>query len=327
MTQSQPSFLIGNLPIHGDVILAPMVGYADSPFRRLAREMGSAMSYTEFVNAIDVVHHAKIVAERAHFKEDERPVALQIFDSEPQRMADAAAQIVLAYHPDILDINLGCSVRDVSGRGAGAGLLRSPEKVAQIFHLISTSLPIPVTAKIRLGWDESSLNYMEISQAIVENGGRMIVVHGRTRKQVFTGSVDLESIAQIKQAVAVPVIANGDIRTPADIERVLRFTGCDGVMIGRASLGYPWIFQRRAHASILLEETIKVIRRHLELMIEEYGAERGVILFRKHLSRYLKPYSVPRPAYEPMITATAEAELLHLLDSYLADSHSSETTG
>lgn len=318
MSTPQPYFKIGDLPVYGDLILAPMVGYADSPFRRLCREMGSAISYTEFVNAIDILGNARIVAERAHYKEDERPLAIQLFDSEPQRIADAAVIIYQKYHPDLLDINLGCSVKDVSGRGAGAGLLRHPEKVAQIFHLISRQLPVPVTAKIRLGWDESSLNYLEISQAIVEEGGKMIVVHGRTRQQVFSGSVDLDAIARIKQSISIPVIANGDIRTPADIENVLQRTGCDGVMIGRAAIGYPWIFKRRLHSSIPLEETIQVIRRHLELMTEEYGAERGIILFRKHLARYLKPYSVPRDFYEPMITAVEIQDLLQRLDKFLA---------
>lgn len=318
MTEETPKFFIGNLPILGDLILAPMVGYADSPFRRLVRKMGSAMSYTEFVNAIDVIHNASIVPERVKFHEDERPVTLQIFDSEPQRIADAA-QILLSYHPDIMDINLGCSIRTVSGRGAGAGLLRKPEKVAQIIRMMSSSLPIPVTAKMRLGWDESSLNYLEIAKAIEENGGKMIAVHGRTRQQVFSGSVDMDAIAEIKQSVSIPVIANGDIRSPEDIERVFRITGCDGVMIGRASLGYPWIFQRRTRQSVQLPEVAVIIHHHLDYMTEDLGPERGVVLFRKHLARYLKPHAVPRAVYEPMITATDKQDLLDRLDHYVLE--------
>ncbi len=233
-----PVFTIKQIPVYGDLILAPMDGYSDRPFRSLCRELGSAVSYTEFINALDVLQGHPLLEKRLAFLPEERPVAFQIFDSEPGRLLDAALRLQ-AYQPDIIDINMGCSVQKVSARGAGAGLLREPEKVARIMALLTAALNVPVTAKIRLGWDEQRRNYLEIAQAVEENGGSLLAVHARTRAQAYSGQADWEAIAEIKQAVKIPVVANGDVRTVADIERIKQVTGCEAVMIGRAGGGQP----------------------------------------------------------------------------------------
>jgi nifR3 family TIM-barrel protein len=187
---------------------------------------------------------------------------------------------------------MGCSVRCVSGRGAGAGLLRAPEKIAQIIKDLSRSLPMPVTAKIRLGWDDSSRNYLEVARAVEESGGAMLAVHARTREQAYGGAADWDAIAAIKQTVTIPVIGNGDVRSLEDIELLRRQSGCDGVMIGRAAMGNPWIFAGRPRGDIPIEEVARVIHRHLDRMVEFHGPDRTAVLFRKHLVRYVEPYAL-----------------------------------
>ncbi|MHB1384628.1 MAG: tRNA dihydrouridine synthase, partial [Bellilinea sp.] len=177
-----PDFYIREIPIFGRIILAPMDGVSDLPFRSLARRLGSAISYTEFINAIDIVNGHPDLARRVQYAEFERPIAFQIFDDDPVRIVDAA-QMLLAYHPDIIDVNLGCSAKCVTNRGAGAALLRDPKKIGEIFSNLTRSLPVPVTGKIRLGWDDTSLNYLEVARTIQDNGGSLVSVHGRTRVQ------------------------------------------------------------------------------------------------------------------------------------------------
>jgi tRNA-dihydrouridine synthase B len=285
-TISDPCFKIGQLEIHGDLVLAPMDGFSDSPFRGICRKMGSAFSYSEFINAVDVIEHHPELEERISFEENERPIFYQLFDSDPKRIVKAA--ILLSQRsPDGIDINLGCSVRRVSGRGAGAGLLKEPDKIAQIFRLLTSELDIPITGKIRLGWDDSTLNYLEIAQIIQDNGGKMVAVHARTKTDAFHGDVNLAAIAEIKHNLSIPVIGNGDVKTPLDIERMKELTQCDAVMIGRGAIGNPWIFQKRDCNFVDKVEKIRTITNHLNRMIRYYGQQRGLLLFRKHLKQYL----------------------------------------
>ena len=186
LASEPPVFRVGTIPVYGDLILSPMDGYSDLPFRSLARRLGSAMSYTEFINAIDVVYGHPHLERKLAYLESERPVVYQVFDDDPERLVKAALKL-RPRNPDIIDINMGCSARCVSGRGAGAGLLRTPEKIALIFSRLSKELDIPVTGKIRLGWDDASLNYLDIARIIEDNGGKLIAVHGRTKMQGYTG--------------------------------------------------------------------------------------------------------------------------------------------
>lgn len=314
--EATPAFFVRHIPVYGDAILAPMDGFSDLPFRQLCRELGSAMSYTEFINALDVLQGHPRLQEKLAFHPDERPVVFQIFDNDPERLVRAALRLQ-AYEPSMIDVNMGCSVRGVSGRGAGAGLLRDPRRVAQIFQRLTQVLQIPVTAKIRLGWDANTRNYRLIARIIEENGGALIAVHGRTRQQHYTGRADWDAIAEVRQTVSIPVIANGDISTPEDIACAKAHTGCPAVMIGRAAIGNPWIFARLRRSQVPETQVRQTILRHLALSLEFYGPRRGLVLFRKHAARYLRLYSLPEEIRQQVLTAQSPQQFQDLLDKIL----------
>jgi len=300
---SQPSFFVGNIPVFGNLILSPMDGLSERPFRSLVRKLGSAMSYTEFINALDILANIQRIQKKIAFYEVERPVVFQIFDDDPARILNAAQQLI-PFQPDIIDLNLGCSARHVSSRGAGAGLLPHPFKVAEIIRNLVKHLPVPVTAKIRLGWDEQNRNYLEIARIVEDNGAQLIAVHGRTRAQGYTGQADWDAIAEVKASLHIPVIANGDVQNVADIQRILSHTHCDGVMIGRAALQNPWIFCQKDRWQVSPQEVKSWIMLHLNEMVEFHGADRGVILFRKYLKRLLIPYQLSDELLLPLLTTT-----------------------
>jgi tRNA-dihydrouridine synthase B len=309
----QPSFLIGDVPVWGRAILSPMDGFSDLPFRSLARRLGSAMSYTEFVNAIDVVNQDPHVKKQLTFSEAERPIAFQIFDDDPQRLLQAAL-ILREHDPDIIDVNMGCSARCVAGRGAGAGLLREPAKIAEIFRTLSTALDIPVTGKIRLGWDDANLNYLEVARIIEDNGGKLLAVHGRTKQQAYRGEANWEAIAEIKAALRIPVIGNGDVRCVADIARMRAFTGCDAVMIARGAIGNPWIFAGLDREQVGSEQVREMMLAHLDAMLAFYGEDRGLILFRKHAAKYISPFGLTKEQRERLLTCEAAEGFVALLE-------------
>lgn len=298
----KPDFSIREIPIHGHSILAPMDGVSDLPFRSLARRLGSAASYTEFINAIDIINGHPDIERRLQYAEFERPVVFQIFDDDPQRIVEAARRL-LPYHPDIIDVNLGCSAKCVTNRGAGAALLREPAKIGAIFAAMTKALPVPVTGKIRLGWDDSSLNYLEVAKTIQDNGGSLVAVHGRTRVQAYSGTARWEPIGEIKKALTIPVIANGDIATVADVHFVLDSTGCDAVMIGRAALENPWIFSGVERDQVPPSAVRQLLLTHYGAMLDYYGAERGNILYRKYAKRLLQPYELERDELTGLLTA------------------------
>jgi nifR3 family TIM-barrel protein len=309
-----PRFFIRNVPVYGDLILSPMDGYSDQPFRSICRELGSAMSYTEFINALDVLHGHPHLEQKLRFLPDERPVVYQIFDSEPARLIEAALRL-RQRGPDLFDVNMGCSVRSVSGRGAGAGMLREPERAGRAITMLSRSLDLPVTAKMRLGWDDEQRNYLTVARIIEQSGGALIAVHGRTKAQGYSGQADWDAIAEIKQAVSIPVIANGDVRMVADIERILAHTGCDAVMIGRAAIGNPWIFSRMDRSEVPPELVRETMLRHLDRMTSFYGESLGLVRFRKHASHYLSPLGLSAQQRQTLFTAESPPEFLLALDS------------
>lgn len=284
-----PNFNIGKLPVYGDLILAPMDGYTDWPMRLICRELGSAMSYTEFVNVDEVAfaHKEKnLVRQKLLFQEEERPVAFQIYGSVEDRLVSIARRLEIL-GPDIIDINLGCSIHKIAGRGAGAGMLKDPAAIGRLFANLRGALEIPVTAKIRLGWDGENRNYLEVARALEDNGCSLIAVHARTKDQGMGGEADWDAIAEIKQAVKIPVLGNGNVRTVADIDAIRAQTGCDGVMIGRAAIGHPWIFARIDKDQVPLEDRLTMASRHLTMMIGLYGERQACLIFRKHAVRYV----------------------------------------
>jgi len=305
----EPTFTIGNVPIFGDLILAPMDGITDQPFRGLCRKLGSAMSITEFINALDVLQEHPRYHHRLEFTPSQRPLSLQMLGDQPTQILEAALRLVPQVQPDIIDINLGCQSKNVTSRGAGAALMRSPETIAAIFQRMTHQFDIPITGKIRLGWDNDHLNYLDVARIIQDNGGAMVAVHGRTRKQAYRGQARWEPIQEIKNALHIPVIGNGDVRTVADIRRIKQMTGCDAVMIGRAAVGNPWIFSEMDRVDVPLAVVKKTILAHFEDMLDFYG-ERGVITFRKYLKAYLKPYDLPRERLITLLTSK-DPEFVH----------------
>jgi nifR3 family TIM-barrel protein len=314
----KPIFMIRDIPVYGDVILSPMAGFSDKPYRLICREYGSAMSYTEFVSVDGLLHGNERTQQMLDFDPSEKPMTFQIFGSDEVKIEEAARQIE-QLGPDIIDINMGCSVAKVSGRGAGAGLLREPAKIGRIFTRLAKTLSIPVTGKIRLGWDNNSLNYLEIAKILEDSGASLIAVHGRTKAQAYNGVANWDAIAEIKQAVNIPVIGNGDINCAADIERMKQHTGCDAVMIGRTAIGNPWIFQRKDIQHVTLAEKARLIRRHLALMVEFYGEERGLVLVRKHVVKYVRGLAHIAQVKTRLVICTRPEEFIELMNEYETD--------
>ncbi len=293
-----------------------MNGFSDWPFRSLCSELGSAMSYTEFVRADFIVNAFERMLPRLTYTEAERPVVFQIYGDDPDQILKAALR-VQALSPDIIDINLGCPAGSVTDLGAGVSLMRAPLKVAHIFHKLSQALNVPVTAKIRLGWEDCR-NYRLIARVIEENGGAAIAVHGRTQEQGYGGSANWDAIAEVKQAVRIPVIGSGDVKTVADIERMKRHTGCDAVMIGRAAVGNPWIFAHLDRAQVSAEMLLQMVRQHLNRCVAFYGEHRGLILFRRHAFSYLKLHHLPRAVRTSIIFQEDAGNFISMLDAYYA---------
>lgn len=309
---TSPAFSVRELAIYGDVILAPMAGFADIPTRALCRRFGSAMSYTEFVAAEDIIRGTRKASFLLDYVEADRPMVFQLFGNDPQKIL-RAAQRIEELGPDIIDINMGCSTRRVSGRGAGVGMMLNPKVIAETFRQLTHHLKIPVTGKIRLGWDEKQ-NYLEVARIMEDNGAALIAIHPRTKEQSYRETARWEAIAEVQQTVDVPVIGNGNIMAPDDIDEMLLQTGCQAVMIGRGALGNPWIFARAEKERLRFEEVTAVMAEHLEAMLAYHG-QRGLILFRKHVKRYLKTLPTLRTYVQRMVTARTAEEFLDVLSA------------
>jgi tRNA-dihydrouridine synthase B len=313
--KATPSFWVRDVPVYGRLILSPMAGFSDLPYRSLCYDYGSAMSYTEFVSAEAINAGSNERTDRMlAYLPHERPMVFQIFDNSVEGLVEAAQRIE-PLGPSIIDINMGCSVRKVSGRGAGAGLLREPAKVGRIFRTMTQALSVPVTGKIRLGWDEQTRNYLQVAQEMVENGAGLIAVHGRTKEQGYSGNADWDAIAEVVEAAPVPVVGNGDVQSVADIDRILAHTGCAAVMIGRGAIGHPWIFQRRNRHEIPFSEKALFISRHFERMRSFYGEALALILVRKHIAKYLKGYANIQDLHLKMVQVESVADFYENLSA------------
>lgn len=286
---------IGNVALENPVILAPMAGVTDLPFRVLAKEMGCGLVYTEMVSDKGLIYQNTHTVNMLEINSDERPVSIQIFGSEPDSMA-AAAKIVEQAGADIIDINMGCPTPKIVKNGEGSALMRNPERAFAIMCSVRDAVSVPVTVKIRKGWDDSSVNAVEIAELAERAGIAAIAVHGRTREQFYTGKADWKVIRAVKQKISIPVIGNGDIRSPQDAAAMLTETGCDGIMIGRGAQGNPWLFRQIVHylasGEILpppsLAERIALILRHLDMLVEHKGQYIGIREMRRHAAWYTK---------------------------------------
>jgi tRNA-dihydrouridine synthase B len=286
-----------------------MDGFSDQPFRSICRELGSAISYTEFINTTDVIRNIPYILKRIAFLETERPVCFQIYGNSTDEIIKAA-EILEEYSPDFFDLNLGCSEKHVASRGAGSGLLRYPKKIGEIISALVTRFKIPITAKIRLGWNKDSLNYIEVAKILEDNGASMIAVHGRTRDQRWREPAIWLPIEEVKKAVSIPVVGNGDIKTLEDIDKMFTSTGCDGIMIGRAAIGNPWLFSRVRKAELSQKEIFEMIDIHWQSIESFYGREKAMVVFRKHLKSYLSSSQFVELDLKNLISAVNPIEVL-----------------
>jgi len=286
---------IGDVFIPYPVVLAPMAGVTDISFRRLVKGLGCGLICTEMVSDKGLIYRNQATWKMLAFHDDERPVSLQIFGSEPATMAEAA-KIVAATGVDIIDINMGCPTPKIVKNGEGAALMRNPDLAYAIVCAVVDAVDKPVTVKIRKGWDDQHLNAVEIACLAEQAGAKAVAVHGRTREQFYTGKADWQVIAEVKNAVSIPVIGNGDIHNPQDAKRMLAETGCDAVMVGRAAQGNPWIFPEIISyltTGCLLEppdmsDKMKVFWRHFSMLIQDKGEYVAVREMRKHAAWYTK---------------------------------------
>ncbi len=295
-------------PGKSNLILAPMDGYSNWPFRSLCRELGSAISYTEFVKAEDVLDRPHYIQKKLHFTEDERPVFFQLYGHNPDKILSAALKLQ-AFEPDAIDINMGCPNRSITSRGAGAGLMRTPIKVARIFKQLTNSLDVPVTGKIRLGWQDCQ-NQLLIARIIEEFGGSLLAVHARTKEQGHQGEPNLSAISEIKETIQIPVLGNGGINRVADIKVMQEVTNCDGVMIGRAANRNPWIFSCKDREEIQAPEVEALLLNHLDRSLSFYGPTNGLVFFRKFTAGYLAPYELSPEIRRSLLTETAPKQFV-----------------
>jgi tRNA-dihydrouridine synthase B len=285
--------LLGSREI-GRVFLAPLSGVGDSPFRRICKEFGAEVVYSEMVSAIGLAKANWKSRAILKFHEDERPIGVQIFGRDAAYMG-VGARLVEEALPDFVDINLSCPAAKIVSRGAGAALLREPELIGPIARAVVAGTRLPVTAKIRLGWDHARINAVEVAQILEDAGVAAIAIHGRTWEQGFRERASWEEIARVKRAVGIPVILSGDVRTAEDGERALSESGCDALMVGRGAFGRPWVLRAirehlagRPYAEPTFREVRTIVMRHLDLGIEEFGEHLAVTRFRKHLLWYTK---------------------------------------
>ncbi|MDD3569645.1 MAG: tRNA dihydrouridine synthase DusB [Lachnospiraceae bacterium] len=286
---------IGNLKLDNNVFLAPMAGVTDMPFRILCKEMGCGLVYSEMVSAKGMFYQSKNTGKLLEVDPRERPVALQLFGSDPQIMADMAKTLEDA-PVDIIDVNMGCPAPKIVRNGEGSALMKTPELVGEIVNALVTAQKKPVTIKFRKGFDDNRVNAVEIAKMAEKNGAAAVAVHGRTREQYYSGKADWDIIKAVKAAVDIPVIGNGDIFTSQDAKAIIDQTGCDAIMVGRGCQGNPWIFKRIIHyleTGELLPEPTSVERanmalRHAKMLIDYKGEYTGVREMRKHLSDYTK---------------------------------------
>lgn len=326
---------IGNIDLgERPVLLAPMEDVTDASFRIICKEFGADAVYTEFISSDGLIRDAKKAVEKMRTSDEEAPVGIQIYGSFPEamteaaRMADRAAEIAGGHGADFIDINFGCPVSKIAGRGAGSGMMKEPDKMVMITKMIAEAVSKPVTVKTRLGWDENSKIIVELAERLQDAGAQALTIHGRTRCQMYKGEADWTLIGEVKRnpRMHIPVIGNGDINSAVKAAEAFDRYGVDGIMVGRASFGRPWIFREIKHylatgkeiAPPGTEERVELAKRHIALSVALKGLPRGVFEMRRHLSCYFKGLPDFKDTRIRLVTTDDPQELYSILDGIAA---------
>ena len=321
-------FKIGNVVIKNNVVMAPMAGISNSAYRTIIKEMGCGLIVAEMVSDKALMYGSKKTQDMLYVTDFERPISQQIFGSDKDSFVIATKYILEHMHPDIIDINMGCPVPKVAvSAQAGSALLKNPDKVYEIVKSVVEVSNVPVTVKIRSGWDDESINAVEIAKIVEKAGASGITVHPRTRKQGYTGEANWDIIKQVKDSVSIPVIGNGDIKSCFDAKRMIDETGCDAVMIGRGILGNPWLIRECVDyledgtlpKEVTLLEKINMIKRHLNLLIETKPMKVAMLEIRSHAAWYLKGLEGSKELKQEIFKTKTKEELINLLDNYLKE--------
>ncbi len=316
---------IGNVTIKNQVVLAPMAGVTNKTFRKLAKDMGAGLVVGEMVSDKALIYESQKTFALLEMDDAERPLSQQIFGSDPETMGKAAKIIEDVMHPDIIDINMGCPVPKVAIKNnAGSSLLKDEEKVRQIVSSVVQSVSVPVTVKIRAGWDHNSINAPKIAKICEEAGASAIFVHGRTRSDGYSGSSSLDVIKDVVQSVSIPVIGNGDIKTCYDAKKMLDYTGCTAVMIGRGFLGNPWLIKECVEyldnnlmpKEVSINEKIEMMKYIIEELIKDKGEKVGLLELRTHLMYFFKGLPNTKKIKNQICFASNKEELLKIINDY-----------
>lgn len=318
-------FKIGNIEIQNPIVLAPMAGICNSAYRRIIKEMGCGLIYAEMVSDKAITYGSKKTIDMLYMTDMERPIAQQIFGSDKDSFVTAAKYIYDNMHPDIIDINMGCPVPKVALRAqAGSALLKDPIKVFDIVSSVVKAVPVPVTVKIRSGWDQNHINAVEIAKVVEQAGAKAIAVHGRTRSQGYSGKADWNIIKQVKKAVTIPVIGNGDVRSCYDAKKMLDETGCDAVMIGRGVLGNPWLIKEcidyiengKIPKKVSIDEKYDMILYHIHLLEQQKNEKVANLEMRTHIAYYLKGVPGASELKQKVFQTKNLTELKNLIKEY-----------
>ena len=321
-------FKIGSVEIKNNVVMAPMAGISNSAFRTIIKEFGAGLIVAEMVSDKAITYGNKKTIDMLYMTDFERPIAQQIFGSDKDSFVSAAKYIESTMKPDIIDINMGCPVPKVAvSAQAGSALLKDPDKVYEIVKAVVDNVSIPVTVKIRSGWDSNSINAVSIAKIVEKAGASAITVHGRTRAQGYSGVVDLDIIKKVKENVSIPVIGNGDIKSCFDAKYMMDYTNCDAVMIGRGILGNPWLIKECVdylEAGVLPKEvTIKekfdMIKRHMDLLLNTKNEKVALLEMRTHIAYYLKGIPGTKELKTKIFKTKTKKEIIDLLDDFLKD--------